>query len=126
MIYLDRFKSNEKGTFGELSDDTGEIQHVYTIERPKTGDHPCIPAGVYDVEQYTSPKHGDVWQVMNVPGRSNIEIHAGNFAIKDSLGCILVGDSLGTIDGVPAVLNSVKTLQYLKSILPDSFQITIS
>jgi hypothetical protein len=36
----------EKGTRGELFDEEGN--HVcLMIERPKTGEHPCIPEGTY-------------------------------------------------------------------------------
>jgi hypothetical protein len=36
----------EKGTRGELFDEEGD--HVcLMIERPKTGEHPCIPEGTY-------------------------------------------------------------------------------
>lgn len=124
-IFLDRFKSDGNGTFGELSDALGDLQHIYTIERPPTGAHPCIPAGVYDIEQYQSPKHGDIWQVMNVPNRSNIEIHPAN-TMDDLLGCIGVGDSLGKVNDLPAVLNSQKTFSMLKLALPASFRLTIS
>ena len=123
-ITLDRFKTGPDGTFGGLIDDTGK-QLCFTVERPYTGDHPCIPCGVYSVEPYQSPKHGDVWQVMNVEGRSNIEIHPANLA-SELLGCIAPGDSLGTLGGVSAVLDSQKTFAMLKSVLPDSFELTIT
>lgn len=124
MITLDRFKTGEYGTFGTLLDEFDAVL-CQTLERPYTGDHPCIPAGVYTVEPYQSPKHGNVWQIMNVHGRTNIEIHPANFS-SQLLGCIAVGDCIGSISGIPAVLNSQKTFSLLKSKLPDSFQLTIT
>lgn len=126
-VFLDRFKTGPDGTFGGLTDDSNLIKDrsIFTVERPMTGDHPCISSGTYQVEPYASPKHGDVWQVMNVPGRSNIEIHPANLA-SELLGCIAVGDSLGKVNGVPAVLNSQKTFSMLKSLLPETFTLVIT
>ena len=55
----------------------------------------CIPVGFYVVhphgwENDTPFKYKKTWQLRNVPGRSGILIHAGNF-IKDTQGCLLVG-----------------------------------
>jgi Family of unknown function (DUF5675) len=127
MTSLTRFKSDENGTFGILKDDNGS-KIAYTCEEPwldNSPDRSCIPTGAYQVEPYSSPKFSDVWQITGVPGRGAILIHNGN-TINDTHGCVLVGDSLGVIGGLPAVLNSVKTLAYLKGILPGSFRLVIS
>ena len=126
-VFLDRFKTSEQGTFGALTDDSGLIKDrsVFTVERPMDGDHPCVPAGTYQVEPYNSPKHGNVWQVMRVPGRTNIEIHPANLA-SELLGCIAPGDSLGKIGGVEAVLNSKNTFSMLQSLLPETFTLIIT
>lgn len=121
--FLDRFKFVEDGTFGSIADETGK--HLcYTCERAITGDHPCVPLGTYIFSQYNSPTKGDVWITQEVPGRTNIEIHAGNTE-NDSLGCLLVGSELGAINGFNAVLHSKATLAMLKSELPNIFQLTI-
>ena len=39
----------------------------------------CIPPGEYLAELYNSPTHGQVYQLIDVPCRSNIQIHAANF-----------------------------------------------
>ena len=127
MAYtLIRKKSNNDGTLGELKHDGSHL--CFTIELPWLDNHhqtSCIPIGNYNVEKYQSPKHGQVWQVMNVPNRYNIEIHGAN-TINDLLGCIGVGSSIGTIGGLPAVLNSQKTLSYLRAVLPDNFTLEIT
>lgn len=76
-------------------------------------------------ERFISPKHGQVWVATNVPGRSEIEVHNANLA-KQLLGCIGVGNGFGTLDGLPAVLNSVDTLNRLRAKLPGSFKLNIS
>ncbi len=124
MIFLNRFPSTPAGTFGELLD--GDAHLCYTAERPADDPaHPCIPAGWYQVEDYQSPTKGDVWLVMGVKGRSMIEIHPGNFPLTESLGCILPGQHIDTIDGVKCVTRSKATMAALKSHLGDSWELTV-
>lgn len=127
MIFLDRFKTGDDGTFGGIVDESGAMI-CFTVERPYTGEHPCIAPGVYTFNKFQSPTKGDVWlrddKAAN-DGRTMIEIHPANLA-SELLGCIAPGDKLGKIDGVAAVMNSQKTFTMLKEVLPDSFQITIT
>lgn len=125
-VFLDRFKSDDNGTFGIMTYDGQYLCH--TCEDPWKNNMPsqsCIPAAKYDVIPYSSPKFPNVWLIQNVPDRFSILIHNGN-TIIDTRGCILVGDSMGYIDGLPAVLNSVKTLEMLKLQLPNLFNLTIT
>ncbi len=125
-VILTRNKTNVNGTFGVMADDKGN-QLCLTCELPwynNIADVSCIPPGIYLCTEYTSPKFPDVWMINDVPARKEILIHNGNTE-TNTHGCILVGDSLGEIDGLQAVLNSVATLERLKTILPDSFQLTI-
>jgi hypothetical protein len=69
-----------------------------TLERPWLDNKPnlsCIPAGKYLCKEHQSPKFGKTFEVMNVPCRTDILFHAGNFA-ENSLGCILLGASFTT------------------------------
>jgi len=80
------------------------------LERPaaRFGDpHPCIPAGEYRVTVYQSPHFGRLMPLVeDVPGRSGIEIHWGNF-VRDFEGCIGVGATRGELpDGSPTIWNS--------------------
>ncbi len=57
--------------------------------------HPCIQAGAYRVVLSMSPHLGYVCpEVLQVPGRTAIRWHIGNFP-KDVLGCCVVGTTLG-------------------------------
>lgn len=57
--------------------------------------HPCIEAGTYRVILTMSPHLGYVCpEVLNVPGRTAIRWHVGNFP-KDVLGCCVVGTEVG-------------------------------
>mgnify|MGYP001378564073 CR=1 FL=1 len=104
-----------------------------TIELPYKGNQhniSCIPTGTYHTIKYNSPNKGWVFLLENVPGRSAIEIHAGNYATGkkiDTQGCILVGTGFEDIDGngTMDIIESKKTLSRLMGILPQEFNLTI-
>lgn len=69
---------------------------------------------------------GECIEIQNVPMRSNILIHVGNYT-SDILGCILVGDSARDInnDGTIDVTNSKATMYKLLALIPDKFLVRI-
>ncbi|WMC01419.1 hypothetical protein [Microvirus D_HF2_219] len=76
-----------------------------------------IPTNQYEYKLYSSPTHGIVPLILDVPGRSMIEVHKGN-TIKDSRGCFLVGYNLskGTVS------NSSLAMQVLRrNIIPADY-----
>lgn len=84
-----------KSICGELYID-GQLE-CFTLEpsrqNPVHPGHPAIPAGTYKVIITPSPHLGYLTpEVLDVPGRTDIRIHVGNYP-KDSLGCTLVGES---------------------------------
>lgn len=90
---LTRLKTNLNGTFGEIRLPSGKV--ISTLELPWKNNQrqiSCIPAAIYQCDIVNSPKFGRVYQVKDVPNRSHILIHAGNWT-KDTSGCILVGMS---------------------------------
>lgn len=86
----------------------------------------CIPADVYEVVKHISPRHGECFEIQNVPNRTHILIHAGNY-YTDIEGCILVGSWYADIDkdGNLDVARSKKTLKELLEILPDEFSLVV-
>lgn len=80
-----------------------------TLERPwldNKREVSCIPVGTYIAKRIISPSHGEVFEIVDVPNRTNILIHIGN-VLKDSAGCILIGRNFGTwSDGSCCILNS--------------------
>lgn len=126
IVNLDRIKHTANETFGMLTADVIDT-HIFTIERPWLDNQngiSCIPIGTYECEQFDSPSKGDVWLLKGTGKRSMIEIHSANFA-HELRGCIAPGDSMGSIKGVAAVLNSKPTMERLKEILPDKFTLII-
>lgn len=106
------------GTTGKLSVDGKEF--CFTLEPPnKTSitDGPvCIPSGTYPVVIDFSPHfQRQMPRVENVPERSGILVHWGNY-VENTQGCILVGSSRGMIQGSvpePAVWDSRETFERL-------------
>ena len=94
-----------------------EVFSCSTLELPDKGNEPFISrilAGIYIVKKRYSKKHKWHLEILNVPGRTNILIHALSF-YKDTSGCIGVGDRFKDInrDGVLDIINSRKTLDEL-------------
>lgn len=77
----------------------------YVLEPPWRNNEPslsCIPSGVYNCVWHKSPRYGMVYLITNVPGRSLILRHWGNFggdSLKglktNTLGCQLLGKNYG-------------------------------
>ena len=86
----------------------------------------CIPKGTYNVEKRSSPKYKNHFHILDVPNRSMILIHNGNYNTHTK-GCILVGRTLTDIngDGLRDVTSSIQTLNKLNDILPPYFKLTI-
>lgn len=117
---LTRGQSTDAGTFGTLQLDG---QALHTVELPWRDNKPqasCIPPGTYRCAIVQSPKFGRVYGVRDVPGRSHILIHAGNYGgdkamgfRSDLLGCIAPAMLVGTLDGQMAGLQSRAALAEL-------------
>ena len=117
-LILQRSDTSRFSTPGQLTGVEGFT--FQTLEPPPQAVHPCIPVGRYKVIMAQSKKfHCLVPLLVDVPGRSEIEIHYGNYP-SDTEGCILVGDTrenagmiLGTRDACqghvwPAVRKAVE------------------
>ena len=78
-----------KGTNGELLLNGERI--CSTIELPWKENKSrvsCIPEGRYELRNRYTPRFGNHFVLMNVPGRSYILLHAANDALKEIKGCI--------------------------------------
>jgi len=88
-LNLIRMKTSGLSTTRKLSIDSQP--ECYTLERPEVQ----IPLGSYEIEIRYSPRFKRLLpHLLNVPGRSDILIHSGNWP-RDTEGCILVGQILG-------------------------------
>jgi hypothetical protein len=100
VLNLKRIAHTSDGVFGVLIDDSG-FPFCVTVELPwknNATDTSCIPAGEYQANKIMSPKRGyQVFELQNVQGRNNIEIHIAN-SIHDISGCIGIGRAFGIIE----------------------------
>lgn len=122
---LERFAYLPEATLGKLTID----DNVFWIaERPWRGNKKeisCIPSGTYTCKRYVSKRFGETFEVTEVPNRTYILFHVGNFPEKDSHGCLLVGSSL--MANTPAVASSKNAMAKFREILKDveSFELHI-
>lgn len=102
----------------------------YTLELPWMYNEvniSCVPEGVYEYEKRISPgKKYEVIELKGVPGRTYIQVHAGNYT-RQILGCVLVGNAILYLDrdSIPDVANSMNTLSKLLKIAPDTGTIEV-
>jgi hypothetical protein len=131
---------NEKETlgYGIVLDGATKLFEFKTLELPlfivpmkiNSPKINCIPEGTYIASKIYSPSKGHCFSIHNVPNRTNILIHKGNFAFVrkvDTAGCILVGSKFKDLnaDGIIDIAESTITLTALLKILPNEFQIII-
>jgi len=129
-IRLHRTENNPDATFGELLINGAHacftLEDAWRDNRPRVS---CIPAGTYEViphgwEDGSTVKFKRVWEITGVPGRSAILIHQGN-TVDDTVGCVLVGTTLGMIDGRRGILGSNAALNKLRATLPKAFTLIV-
>lgn len=128
------------GTLTVYDEETGnEVFKCRTLEllwKDNQRNVSCIPEGFYDVVARQSPKYGNHLHVTEVPNRSLILLHFGNYAgsmnpktgHSDIRGCILVGEKFIDLDGdgLADITNSKKTMNRLMEIAPDGFVLNIT
>lgn len=122
-IHLIRQRTSDQGTEGTLLIPSLGFS-CFTLELPWRDNQPsisCIPPGQYECRLRASPRFGQTYHVRDVPGRSFILMHSGNYAGDVSQGyrshvegCILLGTKRGFLHGQRAVLCSkVAVLQFM-------------
>ena len=125
QLKLKRVIESNKANLGIITLEGEEV--CRTLENPWLDNKAylsCIPKGKYKVEKYSSAKYPDVWELKSVEDRTYILIHNGNLA-KHTQGCILVGRNWGFLGEELAVTSSKNTLDHLREILDDEFEIEI-
>lgn len=97
-IQLQRMYSDDDCTLGVI---VVSGLRFFTLELPWLNNAPnisCVIDGKYNYKKRVSPGKGyEVIELIDVPGRSYIQIHLGNFT-NQIQGCILPGTGLKDID----------------------------
>lgn len=133
IAYLFRTVTSNQGTEGILTNGFFSCKTLELPWRENKRSISCIPSGVYTVKIRRSPKYGSVYWVTNVPDRSYILIHSGNYAgdtkkgFKSHVnGCILLGKNHGFLNEQRAILSSRTTVRKFRNAMKDNiFQLTI-
>ena len=130
---LIRVSTNDVGTFGHL---ICEDFHCRTGELPWRNNEPffsCIPVGVYVCHFGPSNQFGEAYEAKDVPYRTKILIHLGNWCgdkkkgyKRDAKGCILLGRLVGRLEGQKAVVTSKKTMARFHAYMEnEDFELTL-
>jgi len=118
VIELIRLEEHEPfGTFGVLK--INKAVFCVTLEPPdelNKLNKSSIPAQQYMCVKHKSLKFGKTFKVLNVPGRSEILFHPGNFA-EHTEGCILLAQYFGKLKGNRGILNSGNTFKHFMEVM---------
>lgn len=125
-VYLLRTQTSDQGTKGVLITDGFMCKTLELPWRDNQRSISCIPEGEYNVVIRQSPRYGSVYWITEVPNRSWILIHAGNWAgdvekgFKTHVnGCVLLGKNHGFLAEQLAVLSSRVTVRKFRNTMVD-------
>jgi len=120
-LIIRRVVNNDvSGMFGVMVNNN--VPFAVTLEPSWLNNEPmvsCIPSGTYTCQRTLSPHFGNVFEVMNVQGRSHVLLHKGN-TIHDTLGCITVAESFDKINSIDGIANSSHGFDEMMGILQDT------
>jgi hypothetical protein len=121
MVTLVRNISDEAGTYGVITCPSGlsfvTLELVWNNNIPFAS---CIPTGIYKVKWTKHPIHGWVFQIMDVPNRSDCLIHSANIPIQLK-GCVALGKAIAIFNpgSFPGIDVPVKGINHSKEALTE-------
>ncbi len=136
VVTVNRLSDNGMQTLGILtyvkSDNNSSIFVCKVLELPWKENAPkisCIPKGQYECK-YTFSSHMNkfTYEVLSVPERSGIRIHAAN-SYNQLLGCLALGSALKDInlDGQQDIIHSGETIiKFEETMKHEPFTLIIS
>ena len=74
--------------------------------------------GVYRCVRVQSPRFGKTFEVTQVPGRTHILFHRGNY-LEDTEGCILVAEEFSGTYEKPMIVSSHRGFMEMMKLLQD-------
>lgn len=133
QVEILRLRRSDQGTEGILISEEFNCKTLELPWRENQRQISCIPPDIYNVEIRISNKYGRVYWIRNVPNRSYILIHSGNYAGDKEkgfkthvMGCILLGKKSGFLGKQVAVLNSrIAVRQFMEYMDYEPFQLRI-
>lgn len=123
------YRPNQTIGQGRIIDFGVELYRFKTVELPWKNNkvrESCIPEGEYQAIKHHSPKFKNCFWIQNVPGRSEILIHAANYTYQ-LLGCIAPGKIHTDMDGdgLVDVTHSRDTITDIWARVPDELKVVI-
>ena len=133
QAFINRIDKSDTQTLGIFTayNKMSKLFELKTLELPYRNNDPnvsCIPSDEYIVRLTKSQKFGvDLYEVLNVQGRSGIRIHKANY-FTELLGCIAVGVQFIDLnnDGFLDVTNSKLAQEFMMGLLGKEFRLSIS
>lgn len=126
-VRLTRLEESPQGTFGVLI----ICSQVFCVTLEPSDllneqNVSSIPAQQYQCIRIRSPRFGETFEIIDVPGRSHALFHAGNI-VKHTDGCVILAQYFGKLYGDRAVLNSGNTFRKFMETMKDIdiFNLTI-
>jgi hypothetical protein len=119
-VTLTRIQDDGTQTLGQLDFDGWNCKTLELPFKQNQKDISAIPKGVYKCKYTFSPRFLKyTYEVLNVPNRSGIRIHSGNYSTRDIQGCILLGTSYNDIDkdGIIDIINSRITISNFEKLM---------
>lgn len=115
---LTRGFRDHRATLGMLQVEGIQHDPIFTLENPfrSPGYDTLITAGTYQCKPHSGPKFQDVWEICNVPYKTDILIHWGTTE-TDSLGCVIAGLGSGMYLGKPAVFHSRDAILLMRKLI---------
>tara|TARA_R110000772_G_scaffold107347_1_gene209673 strand:+ start:294 stop:716 length:423 start_codon:yes stop_codon:yes gene_type:complete len=133
IVIIQRFSSDEFETLGTatlLDENLNPIFAAMSLERGWLDNKPnesCVPEGKYKcVLEYSPRFNKDLWELKDVPNRSECKFHTSNY--WDELnGCIALGYTAENIgkDYRLDVTNSRNTMDTFERLLKDEKEIIV-
>ena len=120
-----RYCEIEDGMFGVMTYNSEPFSMCLEPNDRGNGKNSCIPVGVYICKRHSGTKYKDAWCITGVPGRSFILFHIGNIE-DDSLGCILLGSSLGSLKKKMSITQSGNTFRKFMKISRKSTELHLT
>jgi len=126
----DKYEENKDqslGTFAVFDENKKILFKCESIERGWQDNKrmiSCVPEGEYPIVlEYSNRFEKYLWELKDVPNRSECKIHAANYA-RQLNGCIALGESRIDIDGDGNldVTNSIKTVNKFNEIMGNDTQ----
>jgi len=106
------------------------VSAEHSYQQPDGTWRPKIPDGVYQcvrgVHELSDLVPFETFEVAGVQGHSGILFHKGNLPEQDSDGCILLGTTLGELNGAPAVLQSLLAFQGFLNLQKGLYSFTLT